>query len=167
MKLKRIKEILGDRQMTIDQLLKMPVGEKTGGFVLTIKKTKKAVQLPNKQYIHTVVLFDETGEMLADFKDQGGKGAYNPMIKGQEVKIIVSEIQQAETGIKLYIDQFALATGNSEPDLGYAPGEDYPDWRTTVRGKIRHGLTCSYIKSGKEPDKDTVKKWTEFIMTGE
>ncbi len=149
--------------ITIEQLKKMPVDEKIGGgFVLTIKKTKKAVQLPNKTYIHTVVLFDKTGEMLADFKDQGGAGAYNPMIKGQEAKIVVAQIQHAETGTKLYVDQFSLVTSQS-----LEPGSDYPDWRTTVRGKIRHGITCAYIQAGKEPDKDTVRKWTEFIMTDE
>lgn len=149
--------------ITIAQLKAMPIGEKIGGgFVLTVKKTKKSVQLPNGYYIHTVVLFDPSGEMIADFKDQGGKGAYNPPIKGQEVKIVVAEIQHAETGTKLFIDQFALVTST-----GNEPGEDYPDWRTTVRGKIRHGVTCAYIRAGKEPDKDTVNKWVEFIMTGE
>lgn len=148
--------------MTIKQLLEMPVGEKIGGFVLTIKKTKKAVQLPNKNYIHTAVLFDSTGEMLADFKDPGGKGAYNPMIKGQEVKVIVAEIQQAEAGTKLYVDQFSLVTSQD-----FEPGNDYPDWRVTVRGKIRHGLVCSYIKAGKKIDKTEINTLIEYIMEGE
>lgn len=157
---------------TIKQLLAMPIGEKTGGgFILTVKKTKKAVQLPNKQYIHTVVLFDDTGEMLADFKDQGGKGAYNPMIKGWQVKIIVAEIQAADatgrckedqTGKKLYVDQFSVVTSQSNE-----PGDDYPDWRVTVRGKIRHGLVCAYIRAGKEIDKVEIEKTIEYIMEGE
>ena len=149
--------------ITIEQLKKMPVGEKIGGgFILTIKKTKKAVQLPNKTYIHTVVLFDKTGEMLADFKDQGGIGAYNPMTKGQEVKIIVAQIQHAEAGTKLYVDQFT-----HNPSLNSEPGNDYPDWRTTIRGKIRHGLVCSYIKAGIDIDKREIEDLAEYIMTGE
>lgn len=164
--------------ITIEQLKKMPVGEKIGGgFALTIKKTKKAVQLPDKTYIHTVVLFDKTGEMLADFKDQGGAGAYNPMIKGQEVKIIVAKIQHAEAGTKLYVDQFSIPSSGSEPKVGYEAGEDYPDWRTTVRGKIRHGIVTSDKGAGIVPNcKETEKckaykmdalYWEEFIMTGE
>jgi len=170
--------------MNIAQLQKMTVGERIGGgFVLTVKKTKKSVQLPNKYYIHTVVLFDSTGEMLADFKDQGGKGAYNPMIKGHDYKIIVAEIQHADPASKeialrdakkLYVDQFSKVTQGSEPDVGYAPGEDYPDWRTTVRGKIRHGLVCAFIQSGEiavEPitkeSKEYIEAMTEYIMTGE
>jgi len=146
--------------ITIEQLKKMPVGHKVGGgFVLTVKKTKKSVQLPNKHYIHSVVLFDSTGEMLADFKDAGGAGAYNPLIKAQEVNIIVAQIQDAEAGTKLYVDQFSLVTSQS-----LEPGEDYPDWRTTVRGKIRHGVVCAYIHSGREPDKETVREWVKFIM---
>ena len=156
--------------MNIAQIQKMPVGERLGGgFVLTVKKTKKSVQLPDKTYIHTVVLFDSTGEILADFKDQGGKGAYNPLIKSQEVKVIVAEIQHAEVGTKLYVDQFALVTSQ---DL--EPGEEYPDWRTTVRGKIRHGLVCSLIRAGEitiEPitkkSKDFIEAMAEYIMTGE
>lgn len=160
--------------MTIKQLLEMPVGEKIGGgFVLTIKKTKKEVLL-NGYYTHSVVLFDETGEMLADFKDPGGKGARNPMIKGWEVKIIVAEIQAAEPTKsgeavkKLYVDQFSVVTANvADQKVGYEPGDDYPDWRVTVRGKIRHGLVCSYIKAGKEIDKTKIEKLIEYIMEGE
>ena len=131
--------------MKIKELLNGKVGERIGGgFVLTIKKTKKSVSLPNKHYIHTVVLFDDTGEMLADFKDPGGAGAYNPMVKGCQVKIVVAEIQQAEAGgKKLYVGQFSVVRGDSEPKVGYEPGDEYPDWRTTVRGKIRHGLCCA------------------------
>lgn len=159
--------------MTIDQLLKMPVGEKTGGFILTVKKTKKAVKLPSGQYIHTVILVDDTGEMLADFKDQGGKGAYNPLVKGQEVRIVVSEIQHADptskeialrSAKKLYVDQFTIATSTVAE---FEAGEEYPDWRTTVRGKIRHGLVCSFIQAGKEIDKVEIKALEDYIMNGE
>ncbi len=164
--------------MTIADILKYPVGYKFGGCVLTVKKTKKSVRLPNDRYIHTVVLFDSTGEMLADFKDPGGAGAYNPLTKGQQVKITVAEIQTADstgqakvdqTGTKLFVDQFVLETSTQ-----YETGEEYPDWRVTVRGKIRHGVVCSLIRAKEitiEPIADQSKKHieaiVEFIMTGE
>lgn len=166
--------------ITIKQLLEMKVGSKIGGgFVLTVKKTKKAVQLPNKHYIHTVVLFDSTSEMLADFKDPGGAGVYNPMKKGNEYKIIVAEIQQAEpqAGKKLWVDQFSVVRGGSEPEVGYEPGDDYPDWRVTVRGKIRHGLVCAMIPKKEfgphsnmlvltDEDKKKIEELAEYIMEG-
>ncbi len=165
--------------MTIADILKYPVGYKFGGCVLTVKKTKKSVRLPNDRYIHTVVLFDSTGEMLADFKDPGGAGAYNPLTKGQQVKITVAEIQTADstgqakvdqTGTKIFVDQFVLETSTSNE-----PGEEYPDWRVTVRGKIRHGLVCAGIKAGRinmvdeisEKTKKIIESHIEFIMTGE
>lgn len=50
-------------------VLAMPCGERIGGgFILTVKSTKKYVYLPEGHPIYTVVLFDNTGEMLADFK---------------------------------------------------------------------------------------------------
>ncbi len=165
--------------MTIDRLLKMQIGQHAaGGFVLTVKKTKKSVKLPNGRYIHTVVLFDNTGEMLADFKDPGGAGVYNPLIKGQQVKIIVAEIQAADstgqakvdqTGTKLFVDQFVLETSTQYKE------EEYPDWRVTVRGKIRHGLVCAGIKAGRinmvdeipKTAKKIIESHIEFIMTGE
>jgi len=153
--------------MDIKQLQAMPIGSRTGGgFVLTVKKTKKSVQLPNKKYIHTVVLFDNTGEMLADFKDPG---TYNPLIKGQQVAIVVAEIQQAEgEGKKLFVDQFDIPAGKSEPDY-FGGFDDIPDWETITRGKIRHGLVCSYIRAGKtigNMDKEVIETLVEYIMKG-
>jgi len=160
--------------MTIVTLLDMPIGQRIGGgFVLTVKKTKKSVQLPSKRYIHTVVLFDNTGEMLADFKDPTVAG-YSPLIKGQQVHIIVAEIQAAatsqskveQTGKKLFVDQYDIIRDIGDPD--YFQGIDnMSDQEAMVKGKIRHGITCAYIHAGKEPDKNDIKKWTEFVLTGE
>lgn len=157
--------------MIISQLLKMPVGQRTGGgFILTIKKTKKSVQLPNKKYIHTVVLFDNSGEILADFKDPT-KAGYIPLIKGQQVHIIVAEIQNAESGIKLYVDQYEVVKGKPGPD--YFQGfDDMPDYEAIVRGKIRMHTTCSFIRAGMnfyeiDKHKEAINKMVDFIMTGE
>lgn len=149
--------------ITIDQLLKMPAGERMGGgFILTVKTTKKYVQLPNGNFVFTVVLFDNTGDILADFKCS----TYSPLIKGEQLAIIVAEIQQAEKGTKLFVHQFDRPKGKSEPDY-YAGGDNIPDWETITRGKIRHGLVCSFIRSGKEIDVPYIEKLVEYIFTGE
>ncbi len=163
--------------MTTAELLKMPVGQKIGGgFVLTIKKTKKFVQLPNKSYIFTVVLFDATGEILADFKTIGG----SPLGKGRQVKVIVAEIQAADstgrskvdqTGKKLYVDQFSMVTQTIteyEDELN----EQEQRWDAITQGKIRHGLTCSLVKGKRSIDisvseKEEINSLVEFIKTGE
>ncbi len=161
--------------MTIDQLLKMPVGERIGGgFILTIKTTKKSVQLPNKKYIHTVVLFDKTGEMVADFLS----GTYNPLIKGEQVKIVVAEIQalvlkDGANGIKLYVSQFERLSQTVD-EYEREQNEYKLEWDKQTRGKIRHGLVCSLIKSGVLlPDildvgyKPLIEKLVEYVFTGE
>ena len=33
-------------------------------------------------------------------------------------------------------------------------------------GMVRHGVVCSYIANGVEPNPERVRYWTEFIMTG-
>lgn len=160
--------------MTIKELLTMKVGQKIGGgFILTVKKTKKSVQLANKRYIHTVVLFDSTGEMLADFRDPSPT-EYNPIIKGRQVKIVVAEIQVADstgrskvdqTGTKLFVSQYNIPTISiDEYEQGLSEEEER--WDKINRGKVRHGLTCAYIHSGREPDKGKILTLEEFIMTG-
>lgn len=160
--------------ITIAQLLAMPCGERIGGgFILTVKSTKKYVYLPEGHPIYTVVLFDNTGEMLADFK--GAKGTYTPLIKGEQIKIIVAEIQAADPssnkivlkeGKKLFVDQFERLTQTlSEYEDQMVSYQE--DWDRQIEGKCRHGLTCAYIRAGKEPNKDEINKWVKFIMTGE
>lgn len=154
--------------ITVAQLLAMPVGTRIGGgFVLTIKTTKKYVQLPNKKYVHTVVLFDNTGEMVADFLS----GTYNPLIKGEQVKITVAEIQTSVlksggSGIKLYVSQFERLTQTLD-EYEQEQNEYKLEWDKQIRGKCRFGLVCSYIRTGAEIDKERIEQLIEYIMTGE
>lgn len=155
--------------ITIAELLAMPVGERIGGgFMLTVKTVKKTSQLPNKDYIFTVVLFDKTGEMLADFK----RSRYIPLIRNAQVLIVVAEIQTAEKGTKLFVHEFDRPKGKSEPDYYQGVGDDIPDWETTTKGKIRHGLVCSLLRTGKPITLDRVtkiniEKLVDYIFTGE
>lgn len=178
--------------ITITQLLTMPIGEKIGGgFVLTVKTTKKSISLPDdKMAIQTVVLFDKTGEMLADFvcpyADE--KYGYRDVLsigvkKGDQVKIIVAQIQVADPtsnkialkeGKKLYVDQFEkLSQVLSEYEGQLIDYQE--DWDKQTRGKIRHGIVCSMIhSSGSFEDlksiehyKEQIEKLVEYVFTGE
>jgi len=43
-------------------------------------------------------------------------------------------------------------------------------WNEISKGKVRHGVTCEFIRLGADYNLETINKinkWTEFIMTGE
>lgn len=166
--------------ITINQLLQMPINERVGGgFTLTIKATKKYVNLPDGTPIYTVILVDSTGEMLADFK--GTKGTYAPFIKGEPIKIIVAQVQAADPssnkialqeGKKLYVDQFekltqTLSEFEQEQDTWKL------EWDKQTRGKVRHGVVCAMIKAGfnisaiTEEYKPAIEKLVDYIFNGE
>ena len=151
--------------ITVKQLRQMPIGQRIGGgFVLTVKMTKKSVQLPNKKYIHSVVLCDETGEMLADFV--GPPNSYLPMKKGGQVKIIVAEIQElvlkaGNDGMKLYVEQFETLTqtlDEYEAEIEVEALINQNQWHREIKGKIRHGIVCSMIQSGLPVDDILIHK---------
>lgn len=143
--------------ITIAELKNGKVGEKIGGgFEFTIKTCKKTWQV-GKKWIHQVVLMDTTGEMLADV-NLGEK--YNPLTRGEAIKIIVSEIQDSEKGNKLYIDQWVCPSTGSEPPLSpyeqMLAGIQSPK---EIRGKILCWLVASKIQTG--VDLDEVKAFLE------
>jgi len=108
--------------MNIEQLLKMPVGQKTGGFLTTVKMAKKywevgkLGQKEKGRVIHQqAILVDETGEMVADIKINSPEhGNHDSLKKGQIIQVIVCEIQSGyeqkglnpESQKKLFIDQY-------------------------------------------------------------
>ena len=129
---------------TIEQLKNMPVGTKIGGFTKAIKTSKKKWQVEG-QWFHQVQLMDKTGDMLADVNI----GTYKPLIGGQEIRIIVAEIQETEDRnkpvLKLYIDQFEQVTQIGEPpDSMSFMGES----EKVVRGKIKCWLVAAMLESG-------------------
>ena len=152
--------------ITIQQLKNMPVGERVGGFELSIKTYKKTWEA-NKKWYSQVILMDETGEMPADI--YVGK-AYNPIRgRGHKIRLIICEVQEAEylgkDRKKLYISEYSIPTTTIAE---YEAEQDALDlkWGKEIQGKIRHGLVCSYIKKGKLIDKSEIEKLIEYIMTG-
>jgi len=157
---------------TVDQLLKMPIGSKTGGFELSIKTFKKTWQVGDV-WFSQVILMDETGEIPADVK-VGKK--YNP-IRGRatSIKITVCEIQEAEylgkDRKKLLVDQYILPTMTMDE---YADEQEALalKWNKEIEGKIRHGIVCSCIKakfnlSEIPKHKSEIEALVKYIMTGE
>jgi hypothetical protein len=153
--------------MTIKQLLAMPIGEKVGGFELSIKTFKKNFQV-GKVWFQQVILMDTTGEMPADV-NIGTK--YNP-IRGRasSIRIVVCEVQEAEylgkDRKKLLVHECTF------PTTTMAEWEEEQEaieakWNKEIEGKIRHGLVCSFVKAGKEIDKPAIEALVKYITTGE
>jgi hypothetical protein len=155
--------------MTIKEVQKLANGEKTGGFVATLKTIKKKWQSGDEQ-IQTAVLADKTGEILAEIllaKNQYGTDTFS---RNEVLKISMAEVQQATEGTKLYVERYIRETA-TEPDISYN-GYELPNWDKINQGKVRHGIVCSYIRAiGKIPDlsdvdKATIEKLVNYIMEG-
>lgn len=158
--------------MKISQILIQPIGQKFNAGTLTVKTCKKTWQV-GKVWYHQVILMDETGEMPADVKI----GKYEPLHRGSEIKVIIAEVRDAEYLGKprkiLFIEQYAVSTMTVDE---YNTQED--EWFTAqqdqIKGKIRHGLVCSFIKAKEialepiaEESKKLISDIVDFIMTGE
>lgn len=150
---------------TIKQLLAMPIGQKTGGYDLSIKTAKK--KLPVKDiWWQSVVLLDSAGsEMPADVKI----GKNIPLISGSEIKIIVAEVQNAEHlskgRKKLVVDQFSIPTQTAD-EFQSKQDELDREIKLIVESKIRCWLVSASIQ-GQKLSKAELREWQEFVLTGE
>lgn len=140
----------------IKQILDMPIGQRLGGFVLTIKTAKKTWQI-NDVWYHQVLVMDETGEMWADFKI----GTYKPLHRGSAYRVIVAEVQHEEKhGKKLFVDQFAPIVDIGEPSEPFYQGES----ERVVRSKIKCLLVAAYIQAGARIDETEINGLVEYII---
>lgn len=158
--------------MDITQLQLQPHGTKIGGMTLTVKTCKKTWQV-GEVWWHQVVFMDKTGEMPADVKI----GTYIPIHRASDIRIIVSEVRDAEYLGKsrkiLVVDQYEVKTQMID-DYYAEPDQAYQANMREIRGKIRHGLICSdrsagYRVTGKKEVENyqmEIAFWAEFILTG-
>ncbi len=159
--------------MKLEQLLIQEHGQKIGGMILTVKTCKKSWEVEGTWW-HQVLFMDETGEMPADVKI----GTYLPLKRQDKVGVIVAEVRDAEYLGKprkiLVVDQYKVQY--QAADEYYAEADKaYAVEMREVRGKIRHGLSCAFIRAIDIADqpinptpsiKKAILEWTEFIMTG-
>ena len=150
--------------MTIKELFTIPSYETLGGFTLIVKTVKKKWEIGNDK-IQQVVLTDKTGDILADICLRKTQYGFDILTRCLEIIVIAAEMQETETGErKLYVSQYNIPS-RSEPDYGLPT--DYPDWDKINRGKVRHGLVCSYIKANKPINKSEIEALVEYIIDGE
>ncbi len=152
--------------MKISELLQLDIGSPVSG-VFRITTAGKSWQDKGKWY-QKITLTDETGSIKGEVKI----GAYIPLVRGTEIKIIAGQIQQGENGVKLYIAEFGIPGSISEPPLldGYAE-----DSLAIIESKVRCLLTAGYL-DGSEVDvnnkaelarfKHNINVLTKFVIDG-
>lgn len=168
--------------LMIKDLKTYAAGTLVKGFPLLIKTARKAFTDANEVTWQEVVFMDSSGEITGHIylpEDEGKvcwKSKTNICImngtiqdtderKREAVKIVVTECFDAAT------------------PLTFDQGQDMQaeDWRRLredeIKGKIRHGLVCSLIRTGQITKgeapindanvKSCVNRWVDFIITGE
>ena len=117
--------------MTIEMLKKMKDGTFTGDFEFSIKTKKKCFQAGN-DWLHTIVLCDKKGEIIADVLVGDRYAPINAQVI-QVIDAIVQDVIYLNKPIKkLYIDKFTVPTTIGDDFMGYDPFKDL-----VVRGKCK------------------------------
>lgn len=155
--------------MTIQQLLELKLYEEaSGGFMLTVKHTHKITKVQGG-FTQELTLTDDTGDILADMVME----TYSPFVRRQEIRIITCEIQPATEGKKLLVKKWEKITCTADElpiseDRIYRPQQSGPDWEAIGRGKVKHGLICAFIQSGRGIDNQLlqdVAKLADWVMS--
>jgi len=179
--------------MNIKQLLEMPVGQRTGGFLLTVKHAKKAIEITHlghkesgRIWHQSTIFTDETGDMIGQVKTASPEhGNHKPLAVGMLIRVVVGEIQTAYEGKgpnpepdkKLFVDQYAEYVEQVPEKCVWGPEtEEALAWEEVnhrqVRGKCRTWYVSAIRQGGglfdpdSEKDKEHVHKVVEFMVTG-
>ena len=157
--------------MKIEQILIQPIGQRFNAGTLTIKRAKKTWQVKNIWY-QQVIFMDDTGEIPADVKI----GKYLPLIRGQDVNVIIGAVRDAEYLGKprkiLFVEQYSLPSMTMD-DYNTQEDEWFTAQQDQIKGKIRHGLVCiarrelGFRGPLSQMHKQIIKGDVDFIMTGE
>lgn len=122
----------------------MPVGQRTGGFELTIKKHPcKRIEI-GKKWLQPAVFIDETGEIPGEIL------MTKPVTlqKNWKVHITVCCLQSTGDGKKLYVEQWWLPTMTmaeyEAKQYDFQQEMRYGEPINIVRGKCKNGLVREY-----------------------
>ena len=157
---------------TIGEIQKLETGARIKNLTATVKRPKHKIRVVGgTEFTQEVVLSDMTGDIQAEVLLRTPNYGYiHELGRAETIKVHEAEVQNGADGVKLFVRIYSQDT-QPEPDEPHytsseIEGNTSPNWQAISTGKVRHGVVCAYIQAGKEPDKEIVKKWTEFIMTG-
>ncbi len=150
--------------MNIKDILAMPIDQKFGSVDVVVKTCKKMWQV-NENWIHQVVITDKSGDALADVN----VGKNIPLRRGWPIHITVGIIQTGvkevskDSSKKVYIDQFVLPAGMTEPeeDLNLSL------YDKTVRSKVKCWIVSACLQGSGfdvEYDKSKIDKIIDYII---
>jgi hypothetical protein len=169
----------------IKDLKQMAEGTEVKGLPLMIKTARKTFTDAEGTTFQEVVFMDASGEMTGHIvlqptdREQNGDyhtvGEFTPWKSKTNLCITNAVLQDTDErkkeGVKLVVFEcFDAATPLNYEQVQEMQAEDWRKLREDeIRGKIRHGLCCSYITSGANPmdSKKLILDITDFIMTGE
>ncbi len=112
--------------------------QRIGGFKKTIKTCKKMWQVGDN-WVHQVVLTDETGDILTDVMI--GKQCIK-LQRTQEIHVVVGETRNDYDKIVLFVEEYVIASATEPPYVPNFTGEE-----KVVRSKIKCWLVASGIQS--------------------
>jgi hypothetical protein len=151
---------------TIVDLLAMPIGQEIKGFIADTKTIKKKWLIGDKdRWVQQVVLTDKTGDILTDILLAKTPYGCDTIHRCARITVVSGQMQAAEKGSKLFISEYKIRTQTADE---YTDEEQIwqDKWNVEVKGKIRHGVVCSYIKAGKPINKPEIEALVKYVMEG-
>jgi len=167
----------------IKDLKSMAAGTEIKGFPLMIKTARKPFKDADGTTYQEVVFMDATGEMTGHILLEMGETEFIRWKSKTNLCIINAQLQFTDERCKESNKLVVFECFDAATPIGYDQSQDLQaeDWKQLrqdeIKGKIRHGLACSFIrgyaqKHGTVPLPDTDRKmnilaWQDFIMTGQ
>src|SRR4030042_1028685 len=165
--------------MTITQLLQMPVGSKTGGFDLVVKRARKTTRIDEKTRLMEVIFIDNTAEINGEVHLEGCENKYILCPQsGMKIKVTVCWLQENEVGKKkLYVDQWGTYTVTADEwEAMRAEGKQAESDEDTVASMCRNTLIRHFIEGytqhhGKPPEctdeyRKILDRWLGYNLFG-
>lgn len=152
----------------IEHLLQMPVGQGTGGYTLYVKTFKKRWE-GSECWWQSCICKDDSGEILVEVRL-----ATNAKLS-RTFHVRTGLIEETDWLGKprktLTVFEYTEPTQTADDYMEQADIK-FEGEMNKVRGMVRHGLSCAFIKrvpeimNPTEPLKKAINRWVEFIITG-
>ncbi len=152
------------------------------GRIQSIVPTQEGGYSGANGYIHTFNMTILTPDNQQYVGVIGSKSEIYPLAPGSEISVTITDDAQHGRKFTRFNPQYAQQGQQAAPrtpqqatqqanqsiqQAAQGAKSNKPDWDAISRGKVRHGIVCAYIKSGKEPNIQDVELWVDYVMTGQ
>jgi len=174
--------------LMIKDLKKLPEGTEISGFPLLIKIARGTFRDAEENIWQEALFMDATGEITGqilldpyepEYKSHKTTGDAPFWRSKQRICVMKGIIQDADVRKKptakiVITECFNLAVRLTFEQQQESSEEEWRQLRQDeIKGKIRHGIVCSWIRTHKifnpdlETDRKSVNRMVDFILTGE